>query len=159
MYNFGSFITENLIKEIGTIEVGVINGKLRKQADTSKKGLKAVGNQVARKIKNKQTNQSTADILELLDNNYGVLKKPLDYNNNTTEYRVFIESMISYADKKNTLNANRLKNSLKAVIFKPIFASVYGSNSLKTKKIKGFDKLLIDTGQTIKAIEVSINGN
>lgn len=158
MYNFGNFISDNMLKDVGLIEVGIINGKLRKQAKSKGAGLKSVGNMQARKIANKDTKQSTADVLEVLDNKLGILDKPLD-KNNSSEYKEFIECIVDYANYKSTITLNRLKNSLKVVIIKPIAKSIYGSNAQDTAKRKGFNKLMVDTAQTIKAIEVSVNGN
>lgn len=151
--DFGSFITEELLRDMGTIEVGIFEAKNRKKA---KKGLKGVGKGVGRRV-GSDTNQSTADVLEILDNKYKILAKPLETN--STEYEEFMNATIQYADQKTDANKNKVKNSLKAVIIKPILKSVYGINTQDTARRKGFNKLLVDTGQTIKAIEVKINGN
>lgn len=151
--DFGSFITKELLDDVGIIEVGIFEAKNRKKA---KKELKSLGKGVSRKV-GSNTNQSTADILEILDNKYKMLAKPLE--SNTSEYEEFVNATIEYANEKTSTNKNKVKNSLKAVIIKPIFKSVYGLNTQDTAKRKGFNKLLVDTGQTIKAIEVRINGN
>ena len=151
--DFGSFLTEELLRDIGKIEVGIFEAKYRKKA---KRELKALGKGVARKV-SINTNQSTADVLEVLDNKYKILAKPLE--GNTSEYQEFVDASIEYANEKTTTNKNKVKNSLKSVIIKPILKSVYGLNTQDTAKRKGFNKLLVDTGQTIKAIEVEINGN
>lgn len=156
MSSFGKFVTQELLNDIGIVEVGIFDSK---QFKKPQKKLKKFGNYQARRVSNQLSKQTTADVLEVLDNKYGILEKPLEKNTNTSEYSVFVDVMIDYANDKNNINKNRLKNSLKAVIVKPIFTSFYGRNSEKTAKIKGFNKLLIDTGQTIKAIEVRINDN
>lgn len=148
--DFGGFITEELLKDIGKIEVGIFNAKNRKKA---KRGLKSVGKGVGRKV-GSDTNQSTADVLEVLDNKYKILEKPLETY--TSEYEEFVNATIEYANNKTDTNKNKVKNSLKSVIIKPILKSVYGLNTQDTAKRKGFNKLFVDTAQTIKAIEVKI---
>jgi hypothetical protein len=151
---FGSFITEELLSEIGIIEVGIFEAKQRKKAS---KGLKNLGKGKARKV-SVLSSQTTADVLEILDNKYKILSNPLE-NQNTKEHEVFMDSLIEYSNDKTAANSNKIKNSLKAVIVKPILTSVYGYNTQKTADKKGFNKLLVDTGQTVKAIKVKINGN
>lgn len=46
----------------------------------------------------------------------------------------------------------RAENLLQAVVRNPILAGEYGNNAPLTKKIKGFDRKMIDTAQLFKAI-------
>ncbi len=50
----------------------------------------------------------------------------------------------------------RLENLLQAIVRNPILKGSYGSNSLMTKKIKGFNRLMIDTAQLFKAIQARV---
>lgn len=47
----------------------------------------------------------------------------------------------------------RAENLLQAIVRNPILRKEYGSNSKLTKKIKGFDRYMIDTGQLFKNIK------
>lgn len=47
----------------------------------------------------------------------------------------------------------RAENLLQAVVRNPILRGDYGGNSALTKKIKGFDRKMIDTAQLFKAIK------
>lgn len=53
----------------------------------------------------------------------------------------------------------RLENLLQAVVRNPILRGDYGSNSRITKKIKGFNRLMIDTAQLFKAIRARVMRN
>ncbi len=47
----------------------------------------------------------------------------------------------------------RAENLLQAIVRNPILRGDYGSNAALTKKIKGFDRKMIDTAQLFKAIK------
>lgn len=50
----------------------------------------------------------------------------------------------------------RLENALQALIRNPILRGDYGGNTELTAKIKGFDRLFIDTGQVFKNITAKV---
>ncbi len=50
----------------------------------------------------------------------------------------------------------RVENLLQAIVRNPILRGDYGHNSRLTRKIKGFDRLGIDTGQLFKNIKASV---
>lgn len=153
---FGRFITEELLSEIGVIEVGIFEANPRKKPQ---RGKKKFAKGVARNSDlTKITKLTTADLLEDLEYRYQILSRALE-NQTTKEYGVFVGALIEYANDGTSLNHRKIKNSLKAVIVKPILTSMYGYNTQETADKKGFNKLLVDTGQTVKAIEVRINGN
>lgn len=49
----------------------------------------------------------------------------------------------------------RLENLLQAIVRNPILRGDYGSNAALTKKIKGFDRKMIDTAQLFRAIRAA----
>jgi hypothetical protein len=53
-------------------------------------------------------------------------------------------------------NDKRVINLLQSVVRTPILKGQYGSNTARTADAKGFDRLLIDTGQTFRAIKAKI---
>jgi hypothetical protein len=53
-------------------------------------------------------------------------------------------------------SVRRGENLLQAVVRNPILLGVYGKNSKVTAQIKGFNRLMIDTGQFFSAIEARI---
>lgn len=53
-------------------------------------------------------------------------------------------------------NKQRLINAIQAVVRNPILRGDYGRNSSKTAKFKGFNKLLMATGQLFKNIKARL---
>lgn len=53
-------------------------------------------------------------------------------------------------------NRQRIINAVQAVVRNPILRGAYGRNSAKTAKEKGFNKLLMDTGQLFKNIKARL---
>lgn len=51
----------------------------------------------------------------------------------------------------------RVENLLQAIVRNPMLRGDYGNNSKLAQKIKGFDRLTIDTGQLFKAIKARVN--
>lgn len=50
-------------------------------------------------------------------------------------------------------SVKRIENLLQAIVRTPILNQEYGQNTARTADNKGFDRLLIDTGQMFKAIK------
>lgn len=148
-------INQDLLNEMGSLEIGIFDATPIKVAKNKKDGLKSFGSSQARKIGNKQLNTTIADNLERLDKKFSFLEKPLEKNNPDVD--LLVKTWVNYAENKNSLNENRVKNSLLATILKPIFNSFYGYNTKDTAKRKGFNKLMIDTSQTIKSLKVRLN--
>lgn len=67
------------------------------------------------------------------------------------ELQRFLKAFVAYVrdDKSGT---RRIENAMQAVVRNPILRGEYGSNSKAAANGKGFDRLLIDTGQLFKAI-------
>ena len=75
-------------------------------------------------------------------------KKP---NGKTIELQKFLIEFIRYV-RDDKSGVRRIENAMQAIVRNPILRGEYGSNSPATAKAKGFDRLLIDTGQLFKAI-------
>lgn len=67
------------------------------------------------------------------------------------ELQRFLREFVKYVrDDKSGIR--RMENAMQAIVRNPILRGEYGSNSPAASKAKGFDRLLIDTGQLFKAI-------
>lgn len=55
-------------------------------------------------------------------------------------------------------NRRRIENAMQAVVRNPILRGDYGRNSQKTAKEKGFNKLLMRTGQLFKNVKARLTG-
>ena len=71
----------------------------------------------------------------------------------------FIKMALQDTTKRGALkNAKRLINLVQAIIRNPILRGDYGGNKGTTADAKGFDRLMIDTGQMFKNIKARIVG-
>lgn len=98
----------------------------------------------------KKTSGTLADVAIDLDNRYKWLRKPFTSPNNKDVTKVvndIVKSIQGQGDKQ------RVLNGMQAVIRNPILRGEYGTNSPRTANKKGFDKLLMATGQFFKAIK------
>lgn len=97
----------------------------------------------------KATKGSLVDVAIDLDNRFKWLRKPFAEPKNKEVAQVvndIVKCMNGRADKQ------RVLNGMQAIIRNPILRGDYGKNSQKTAKEKGFNKLLMATGQFFKAI-------
>lgn len=98
----------------------------------------------------KNTSGTLVDVAIDLDNRFKWLRKPFASQNNKEVVQVvndIVKSMNGRADKQ------RVLNGMQAIIRNPILRGEYGQNSQKTAKEKGFNKLLMATGQFFKNIK------
>jgi len=107
----------------------------------------------ARKISNSTVKGNKLGLFKLakiLEKKYLFLTKPV--KNITSFTKNFWQAVFT------SNNIQRINNTYKALIIQAINKGKYGSNKKATIKRKGFDRKLIDTGQTIRAIRVEIKG-
>lgn len=103
-----------------------------------------------------KSDKTIADIFKDLMKSFGVnfLSDPFNKNKskNNKEILDFANQYIKFVFNPKSNSVKRLENLIQAIIRNPILRQDYGSNSALTQKIKGFDRLFIDTGQTFKSI-------
>lgn len=98
----------------------------------------------------KQTKGTLVDVAVDLDNRYKWLRRPFIEEKNKEVAQVvndIVKAMNGKADRQ------RVLNGMQAIIRNPILRGDYGRNSPKTAQEKGFNKLLMATGQFFKAIK------
>ncbi len=71
---------------------------------------------------------------------------------NFTDY--FLRSIVK--GDRSASSLRRIANLLQAIVRNPITRGEYGSNSSEYAKIKGFNRLLFDTGQFFKSITARV---
>lgn len=92
----------------------------------------------------------------LIDNmkrlNINLLWRPFqDENSDILKFtRAFLQMAVAKGSVK------RVENLLQAIVRNPILKQEYGGNSSATADAKGFDRHLIDTGQTFKSIRAKV---
>lgn len=92
-------------------------------------------------------------IAKELDQEYKWLRKPFMLQSNEDVINVlnFIVENMNGKD-----NLQRIVNAVQAVVRNPILRGSYGRNSARTAKKKGFNKLLMSTGQFFKNIKARL---
>lgn len=90
---------------------------------------------------------------------YGWLRKPFTKESNSA-IREFANNYVKEIGKQHgTPNKKRLENLMQAIVRNPILRGDYGHNSPVTVKIKGFDRVMIDTGTFFRAIKAKLVTN
>jgi hypothetical protein len=108
-----------------------------------------------RKATRTQSDKSIGDIF--VDNmrriNTNLLWEPFKSKGNQ-DLRKFSRAFFQFAFGR--ASENQVKNLLQAIIRNPILKGAYGTNKPGTADAKGFDRHLIDTAQTFKAIRARV---
>lgn len=147
--------------ETYSFEVGVLEDAPHREALRGQrgKGGKDVLTEYAGGPVRRTSRKSSIDISEV-----GVrLSKFLGFNFLTKPFekssparKAFFIEFCKFVFGKSQLK--RVENALQAVVRNPMLRGDYGNNSKLTQKIKGFNRLTIDTGQLFKAITARVNG-
>lgn len=139
-----------------SFEVGVLEDAPHKEPRRGARGLKGLdvlttyAGGPARKRSSRDSGLSISQVSkanrERLGFNY--LTKPFqNRNSDLIKFcHAFLRMVFGKSEKKRT------ENLLQAVVRNPILRGDYGGNSDLTKKIKGFDRGMIDTAQLFKAL-------
>lgn len=120
------------------------------------KGLKSMAGGLARKTSKKTSGQTISDVSALARKNTGInfYTRPFRLKKNREILR-FTQNFFKFVLRKS--HKQQLINTLQAVVRNPILRGDYGRNKAVTAKIKGFNRLFIDTGQLFKAIKARVN--
>ena len=134
-----------------TVEVGVLFDATRKVADHG--NLKQFNGATGTKVGTKVDVDWAKDVSASMRAQYDYLKKPFTMRSNVDILRLSRE-FCKYFFGKST--DKRLINMSQAIIRNPILSKKYGHNSGYTQMIKGFDHVMVDTGQFFKSIMARI---
>lgn len=99
---------------------------------------------------------SMVEVAEYLDKNYKWLRKPFLLKNNK-EVVAVINDIVK--DMNGQDLKQRILNGFQAVVRNPILRGEYGFHSAKWAKKKGFNQLLMMTGQFFKNIKSRFKNN
>jgi hypothetical protein len=144
--------TDNLDSAISKIQrqrvrVGLLDSsKPASRARSKRAGLKKLkgSHYPARKIKGKSKSITLRKLAVLLDAKHGFISdaRLLDSNEKLT---AVMKELVKIIDDE-PLNLKRLQNAAIALIRNPILTKQYGNNSTASKKTKGFNMPIVDTG-------------
>ena len=106
-----------------------------------------------RKTSREESGVSISDVL--IENqerlNINLLLRP--FQEQGSDLIKFTTYFLRYVAEVKGSSIRRVENLLQAVVRNPILNQEYGQNNASTADAKGFDRHLIDTGQTFKAIK------
>lgn len=138
------------------MEVGILEDGPHKAAKGGKDNLSAyAGGPIRKKSRSDgelTVSQVSAANRERLGFNYIV--EP--FKRKDSEIIRFSQAFFKMASVRATSMRKRVENLMQAIVRNPILRGDYGSNSPLTKKIKGFDRKMIDTAQLFKAIKAQV---
>lgn len=142
-----------------TFEVGVLEDGIHRDPKRGKRGLGGkdtlstyAGGPIRKKGKSSDTmiSEVSASLRERLGVNYLIAP----FKVRTSAIMKFSESFFKMAFGRS--EPKRSENLLQAIVRNPMLKGDYGNNSPKTQKIKGFDRLTIDTAQLFRAIKARV---
>lgn len=130
------------------VEVGLLSDKPRKKPKFGH--YKAYAGKTLLQEGKISKGATNIEVAKELDKRYKWLRKPFLLKNNKEVVLVLndIVKDMNGADLK-----KRILNGFQAVVRNPILRGEYGLHSAKWAKIKGFQQLLMMTGQFFKAIQ------
>lgn len=131
--------------------VGILNDGPHKEATPASKGTKSYAGGPARRTSGKDSGQTLSDVSEAIRERLGFNYLSAPFKNKSADIVKFTTEFFRLAFGRS--EKRRAENLLQAVVRNPILRGEYGRNSAVTKKIKGFDRFLIDTTQFFKAIK------
>jgi len=142
-------------------EVGILNDGPYMVPQKGKRGLKGedvTSNYAGGPVRKKSRKDSGMTISDISKENrdrlgFNYLSKPFEKRNldRARFTKAFLQLVFSLNNSK-----KRVENLFQAVVRNPILRGDYGPNSPLTKKIKGFDRAMIDTAQLFKAIRARV---
>lgn len=138
-------------------EVGVLTDAPHKEARRGKRGMKGADvltSYAGGPVRKKSRVNSGITIAQVSEENrkrmgFNYLTRPFeDQSSDIVKFsKAFFDLVFGRSQKR------RAENLLQAIVRNPILRGDYGPNSALTKKIKGFDRSMIDTAQLFKAIQ------
>ncbi len=135
-------------------DVGILKDSVHKAPG---KGLKTFAGGPARKTSQKPDGFTTSEISEKMRARIGNFYTAPFKSKANRDIRQLVKNFFDLVQGRT--QQKRLENTLQAVIRNPILRGDYGSNKALTEKIKGFNRLGIDTGQFFKAIVAKVRRN
>lgn len=117
--------------------------------------LKTLAGGPARKVGRHESGKTIAEVSADLRKKTGVnfYTAPFKSKQNAEILR-FLRAFFDLIKGKS--QKKRLENTLQAIVRNPIVRGDYGSNSPAVAKAKGFNRLMIDTGQLFQAIKAKV---
>ena len=142
------------------IQVGVFDNVQRRKPDTGRKTRHGVVAQGPVRLGRKLDDSTSTQVASELQEKYHWLDRPFNKLSSAqsketiTFANYFLKCIASGEKKPDTLR--RIANLVQAIVRNPILRGEYGTNSQIWAKIKGFNRLLFDTGQFFNSIKARV---
>lgn len=133
-------------------DVGVQTSGPHKRALSKKHGLKTVAGGPARKQGRKSSGQTLQSVSDFSRQQVNVFRAP--FKHRTPDINKIFHEFFRVAFKNAPVK--KLEAVLLGAVRNPILKQAYGRNKIGTAIKKGFNRLLIDTGQFFKAIAARV---
>jgi hypothetical protein len=145
-----------------SFEVGILQDGPHKRPQSKTKGLTSLAGGPTRKKGRKPSGVTISEVSEDIRKrmNINFYQRPFKMKSNREILRfsnAFLKSIMTPSG--NMKEKKRLENLLQAIVRNPITRGDYGINTIKTASAKGFNRLMIDTGQLFKAITAKVKKN
>ncbi len=136
-------------------QVGILQDKLHKDPKIGERGLK--GQDVLASYAGGPIRRTKSSGSRTISDVSKANRDRLGFNYLTEPFKHRTSDIIKFSNEFFKLafgrsQKKRCENLLQAIVRNPILRGDYGKNSALTKKIKGFDRYMIDTAQLFKAI-------
>lgn len=132
-------------------EVGILQDKIHKAARDSSAGLSSYAGGPTRKTSGQSGGKTISEVSQDIRARTGIniFTDPFSSKKNS-EILNFVHAYFELCAGKT--QKKRVENLLQAIVRNPILRGDYGRNTRMTAKIKGFNRLFIDTSQLFRAI-------
>lgn len=142
--------------EVGILQDAPYKKPLR--GERGKKGKDVLATYAGGPVRKKSRQASAVMLSEVSKENrerlgFNYLSKP--FEKRSSDIIRFSKEFFNLAFGRS--EKRRCENLLQAIVRNPILRGDYGQNSELTRKIKGFDRYMIDTAQMFKAIKAKVN--
>lgn len=153
----GNFLAANIkaIEET-TIRVGILDRHKKTRKRKKDAGTKALAGRQANKV-GKQGDLTLGELAVFLDLQYGVFSDAAKNFNNRDLNLVTQQLIQAFAQAEITeQNRRRIENAAIALVRNPITRKDFGDNRESTKKAKGFNWPVVDTGTFFNNIKARL---
>lgn len=134
------------------LEVGVLDNRPRRAAKAGSRKTFAGG--PARAAGGRQAGTSTTAVAARLRKRAGNFLTAPFRAVASRDVRAFVLAIMKFSVGRGTRAA--VEKALRDAVVNPILRSKYGRNTRETAKKKGFNRFMIDTGQTVRAIRARV---
>lgn len=138
------------------MQVGILEDGPHRKPKPASAGLSSYASGPVRKKSRTNGPLTISEVSEAIRGRMEVNYLTDPFKKKSSDIIKFSDGFFRMASGKANTMRRRVENLMQAIVRNPILRGDYGSNSALTKKIKTFNRYLIDTGQFFKAIRARV---